>query len=94
VVTSFFAALDSGSSVDAMALVCAEQQQALGPPVSQMAAYSWSVPLVESNDLDGQDRVLVVSVSASDPDGTVDDRLRILVTGAGPEAKVCGLTEV
>ena len=92
--TSFFAALDRGSSADATELVCAEQQQALGSTVNQMAAYSWSVPLVESNDLDGQDRVLVVSVSASDPDGTVDDRLRILVTGAGQGAKVCGLTEV
>ena len=74
-----------------MELVCPERQAALAATVRRLTAYSWTVPQVESNTVRGQDRVVVVSVSASGRRGAASGRLRVLVRGGSGGAEVCGL---
>jgi hypothetical protein len=91
VVVAFFVDLRDGDADAALQRVCSDQQGALADLVTQMAGFEWGAPTFESDEVDGSDRVLVVSVSAPDPGGLHTERFRVLVSGSASGAEVCGL---
>jgi hypothetical protein len=93
-VTAFFADLRDGDADAALQQVCSDQQDALADLVAQLAAYEWDAPRFESEEVEGSRRVLVVSVSAADPDGDHAHRFQVLASGSASGAEICGLSEL
>lgn len=90
VVVEFFGALDGGDVDAAADLVCTEYLAELGDDLDELAAYSYEPPQFESDEEQGSDREVVVSLTYSDSEEPFTERLRITVSG-GDSARICGI---
>ena len=91
---AFFADLRDGDAKAALQRVCSDKQDALADLVAQLAIHAWDPPTFEYDEVSASDRLLVISVSALDPDGLFTERYLVLVSESALGAQVCGLAEL
>ena len=92
VVASFFGALDAGDAAAAASLLCTGLQTELGETLNDLTDYTWEVPRVESESVEGGNRVLVVAVESSDGQESSTQRLRITVAKT-LKTEICGFAD-